>query len=871
MSVRVYQLAKKLGIEAKHVVQLLKERGLNVSSPSNTIPSIYADALIEEIGDKKLVFKDEDKKISEKEVIVTKSPESDVPLQDAAVMKPQKMEEVSLESEIQQSPAVNFVEESSEEPKTEPEEVIIANESSQAHLSQPEEEPVALPKPPAKPENIPAPEQKISKTEPKAPEKEKKVKFAEKKKYPSFPSTFSKKENHAGAKRPVVVSITANTRTQTQNSQVKTPAKPKTDKPKEQVASAETVKKAPAFRPFLKKIERPSVRPEDMRVVEVRLPIVVRSLATLMDIKPFQLISKLMSMNIFASMNQELEPAIAESVAEKFGCKLNIIKPEPAKAPKSKASPKKTAPTYSNGEKLVERAPIVCVLGHVDHGKTTLLDTIRHAKVAAGEAGGITQHVAAYQVDQNGKKITFIDTPGHAAFSKMRERGANITDIGVLIVAADDGFMPQTDEALKFARKAGIPIVVAINKMDAKGANIDRVKQQMQQRGILPEEWGGETLCQAISALNGTHVENLLELINLQAEIMELKADPSGKPEGVILESKVATGVGATASAIIQDGTLKVGDCIICGPCYCKVKSLINDQGKAIKEAPVSTPVNIVGWSDIPEVGAKFTYVANEKIARKEAEQNALEAKKEKERGRGQDEAITNLDDLLKAIASEGDKELNIIVRTDVHGSAEALYDCLSAIHSKKIRLNIIDCDVGAVTKNDVILASTSSNGSAPAKGSEEAPKTQIVAFNTKVESSAQALAKQLGIKIISHNIIYEIVDKVREAMAECLDPELKENKLGAAEVRQMFKVKNEIIAGCMVTEGKLLRDKFVRVIRKKEVIFQGKFASIKHLKEDVGEIRAGFECGISISGFDDEDVGDIIECFEIQKIQPSL
>jgi translation initiation factor IF-2 len=610
-------------------------------------------------------------------------------------------------------------------------------------------------------------------------------------------------------------------------------------------------------RPFLKKIERQPLKDEVLQTIEVKTPLVVRALATQMNIKPFQLISKLMSMNVFASMNQEIDISIAKSVAAKFGYKLVLAKQESAKIAKPKLPIRQDISVEKKEGKLVERPPVVCILGHVDHGKTTLLDTIRHAHVAAGEAGGITQHVAAYQIEQNGKKITFIDTPGHAAFSKMRERGANLTDIGILIVAADDGFMPQTDEALKFTQKANIPIIVAINKIDSKGANPNRVRQQMQQRNITPEEWGGKTLCTEISALQGTNIENLLELIWLQAEIMDLRSDLSSLAEGIILESKVTPGHGAMASTIIQNGILKVGDCIVCGPCYCKVKSLINDRGQRIEEASASTPVNIIGWSGIPEVGSKFTSVENEKVARRQAEETEVELKKIQSLQESDREKIVNLDQLFSAIAAVEEKTLNVILRADVHGSVEALGDILGTIHSKKIKLNILNRGVGSINKSDVILADTS--------------KAQIIAFNVKTEPNSQALARQLGVKIIQHDIIYEIADRVREAMGECLDPELQENKLGAAEVRKIFDIKNNVIAGCMTIEGKILKEKFARVIRKKEMIFQGKFASIKREKDFINEVRAGFECGIIISGFDAFEIGDIIECFDIIKIQPSL
>ncbi|MDR1433368.1 MAG: translation initiation factor IF-2 [Puniceicoccales bacterium] len=809
MSVRVYQLAKQLELDSKLVVQLLRERGLDVNGPSNSIPSVYADALVEEmsgkarvIGEKIIVKTADGQGISEKN---GKSSGADG----------------KGEAEI-------YVSNSSES---------VIGGAGLANGFETREVP-ASPRADARRETENRPRFQAGK------------------------STFQSRNRDGRQKNRGMVSIGCLDKTPRKNGDVSPacfsgPLKSEPIVPEMQELESQPSDAAQKFKPFLKKIERQPAKLASLQTIEVKIPVVVRTLATQINVKPFQLISKLMSMNVFASMNQEIDLQIAQNVAEKFGYNLELAKPEPEKEAKVRPLAKKSARAMERKQNLSERPPVICVLGHVDHGKTTLLDAIRHTRVAAGEVGGITQHVAAYQVEQSGKKITFIDTPGHAAFSKMRERGANLTDIGILVVAADDGFMPQTDEALKFAKNANIPIVVAINKIDAKGANIDKVKQQMQQRGIISEDWGGEVLCSTISALHGTNIEHLLEMVRLQAEIMELRADATDHPDGVILEARVSIGHGATASAIVQDGTLKIGDCIICGPCYCKVKSLTNDRGEQIKEAPPSTPVSVIGWSGMPEVGVKFTFVDCEKSARKKAEENALELKKNAGNDVNEAPKISSVDQLFSAIAAVEEKILNVILRADTHGSAEALRDFLDTIKSKKIKLNILDCGVGAINKNDITMAATS--------------KAQIVAFNAKMESNAQVLAKQLGVRIIHHNIIYELVGQVREAMANCLDAELRESKLGAAEVRQIFNIKNSIIAGCMVTEGRIVRDKFVRLIRKKEIVFQGKFASIKRQKEDAGEVRAGFECGIVIAGFEAFEIGDIVECFEIQKFQPSL
>ncbi|MDR2435938.1 MAG: translation initiation factor IF-2 [Puniceicoccales bacterium] len=786
MSVRVYELARQLGLSNGETIELLRARGLGVSGPSNTIPTIYADALIAELGGtgRSAVSggatkpKDEN---SERKIAAerTKRSESTAIIPNA-------------------SPAGRAIGANPHSRRD-----SFANNAQASRVSDGRK----------------------------------------------FTNTGNYAER-SGKKDEALVSFNG---IDISKKREEPGPKPGNGTPGGEVANGSQA----TFKQFLKKIERP-VRCTVLKPVAVKQPIIVRDLAVQMDIKPFQLISKLMSMNVFASMNQTLDPAIAKQVAEKFGFDLEVKQRgevETKQKQREKQEQKPVIPV-DRVRNLSVRSPIVCVLGHVDHGKTTLLDTIRKARVAQGEAGGITQHVAAYQVEQGGKKITFIDTPGHAAFSKMRERGANLTDIAVLVVAADDGFMPQTDEALNFVKKANIPAIVAINKIDAKGANADRVKQQMQQRGITSEDWGGDTLCAQISALNGTNIEGLLDLILLQAEMLELRSDPSDKATGIILESQMEIGRGPTASAIIQDGTLHTGDCIVCGASYCKVRSLVSDSNLPLRSAPPATPVKIIGWTSIPAVGETFALVANEKEARKIVEENALPIGNKQVASSGR-EAITDLDQLLSAISAEQNKVLRIIIRADVHGSVEAVEGCLLAIDSKKVKLEIVSTGVGYISKSDVELAATAG--------------ATIVAFNTKFENGAQALAKNQHVPVIQHNIIYEIVNQVRDAAVALLDPKLQEQKLGAAEVRQIFALKLETIAGCMVTEGKILRDQFVRIIRQKTVIFQGKFASIRHLKEDVSEMRAGFECGIRVAGFDQFEIGDIIECFEIKKIQPTL
>ena len=597
-------------------------------------------------------------------------------------------------------------------------------------------------------------------------------------------------------------------------------------------------------------------------LITIKPPIVVRDFAGFIGLKPFQLISELMEMGIFASMNQSIEEEVAREIAKSKGFDLEIKhrgeKAEPAEK-------KAKAKIDENDEKFLQsRPPVVCILGHVDHGKTTLLDTIRKANVVDGEAGGITQHVGAYQIEHNDQKITFLDTPGHAAFSKIRERGANLTDVSVLVVAADDGFMPQTDEALKFAQRAQGSLLVAINKIDVKGADADKVKTQMQERSIASEDWGGDIVTVPISALKGDNVDDLLDMILLQAELMELKANPDASSEGVVVEARQEVGRGATATVIIQKGTLKIGDSIHCGSVYCKVKAMIDDQGNQVKSAPPSTPVNILGWSGVPEAGAIFKKAKNEREARRESEESALLDKQvasvpEEDDDESKEEGeVSGVDALFAAISKSKKTTYRVILKADVRGSLEALEGSLELIESDKVLLEILQGEVGQVTKNDVKMANTS--------------KADVIGFNVKLENGVMGEAKHLGVQVFQNNIIYEIIDLVRDNMADMLEPELVEKKTGRAEVRQVFKVsKGRTVAGSMVMEGAIVRNKGARLVRNDEVLAEGKIETLKRFKDDATEVKAGFECGIRLDSFDRYEEGDIIETFEVEKIRPTL
>ena len=658
---------------------------------------------------------------------------------------------------------------------------------------------------------------------------------------------FAPKPNTFGAKTNTLpTSVVSSTTIKPSLSAPKPPPLPTFSKPKP--LTAPPVPTDLFQRP---KVEEEPSEPIKKKTLSVKPPLVLRELAMLLDVKPFRLISELMQQGIFASINQVMDETVAQKLAAKHGAEL-IFK---RRTQDNVVQKPKEAPKIDESKLLEPRPPIVCILGHVDHGKTTLLDTIRKAHVAAKEAGGITQHVGAYQVEANGKKITFLDTPGHAAFSKIRQRGATVTDIAVLVVAADDGFMPQTEEALRFAQKENVPVVVAINKIDAKGADLDRVKQQMQKHGIMSEDWGGQTLCVGISALKGTNVDQLLELILLQAEMMDLKANPQGAAEGVVIESRVEAGRGATATIIVNKGTLRSGDALVCGSRVCKARALLDENGKTLKEARPSTPVQVLGWSDAPTAGATFHAAKNEKEARREAEEAA---RSEQASETGDTRKIQSVEELMAALDAKEQKVLRVIIRGDVHGSVEALVDCLSAIQSKKVDLTIVDSGVGQITLNDIHLA--------------HASQAVIVGFNTKLENGAQAAAKHDGVRILQHNIIYELIDEVKNAMRELLDPEWSENKLGSAEVRQLFTVAKRSIAGCMVVAGKMVHGALARLVRKGQILADTKIVTLKRFKDDVNEVKSGYECGIELGNLSEPlCTGDVIECYEKVSKLPDL
>ena len=592
------------------------------------------------------------------------------------------------------------------------------------------------------------------------------------------------------------------------------------------------------------------------REISVRGAVVVKELATKLGIRPNRLIADLMQLKVLASINQRVEPEVAIKVAQKYGYKVNVEHARDAanKKPVLKAIDADDEIPQDKPEQMLPRPPVVTFLGHVDHGKTTLMDYIRHTKVAAGEAGGITQAISAYQVDVQGRKITFLDTPGHAAFNAMRQRGAQLTDIAVIIIAADDGIMPQTQEAIKFARQAGVQIMVAITKCDKPTANAQRVKQMLQKEGLTPEEWGGDIVCCEVSGTTGQGVDNLLEMILLQADVLELTANPKRRANGYVIEAELEQGFGPSATLLVTGGTLKVGDAILIGEHFGKVRSLIDDHGRRIKEAPPATPIKCTGLSGVPEAGAEFRVMLNEKRARTLAEESA---RLRKEQELSTTKAVS-LDDLLSQMGDDGKHELSVVVKSDTQGSLEAIVESLRQIKSEKVSLKIIGTGTGNVSMTDVKSAS--------------AGKAVIVGFDIGCDSGVQGQARHDGVRISSFRIIYELIDFVKKCMLDLLPPEYTEKVVGHATIKAVYDIgKIGKIAGSQMLDGKLVSTARYRILRGGEKIWEGKLQSLKHFKDEVKEVTGQQECGVNFAGFEGFAAGDTIECFMLEELPRSL
>lgn len=570
----------------------------------------------------------------------------------------------------------------------------------------------------------------------------------------------------------------------------------------------------------------------------------VGALAEELGKEPSELIKKLMLLGVMATINQELDKDTIELIASEYGVETEeVIVLEETELEKYEEPDKE--------EDLEIRPPVVTIMGHVDHGKTTLLDSIRKTKVVEGEAGGITQHIGAYQIEENGKKITFLDTPGHAAFTTMRARGAEVTDITILVVAADDGVMPQTVEAINHAKAAEVPIIVAVNKVDKEAANPDRVMQELTEYGLVPEAWGGETIFVPLSALTGKGIDELVEMILLVSEVEELKANPNRQAKGTVIEAELDKGRGSVATLLVQTGTLHVGDPIVVGNTFGRVRAMVNDIGRRVKTAGPSTPVEITGLNDVPQAGDQFLVFKDEKTARSVGEARASKQLEEQR----SDKAKLSLDDLFEQIKQGDVKDINLIVKADVQGSAEALTAALQKIEVEGVKVKIIHTGVGAITESDIILASASN--------------AIVIGFNVRPDGNAKSTAEAENVDIRLHRIIYKVIDEIEAAMKGMLDPEYEEKVIGQVEVRQTFKVsKIGTIAGGYVTEGTITRDSGLRLIRDGVVIFEGEVDVLKRFKDDVKEVSQGYECGITIKKYNDIREGDILEAFVMQEIE---
>ena len=589
--------------------------------------------------------------------------------------------------------------------------------------------------------------------------------------------------------------------------------------------------------------------------ISIKPPIIVSVLAEMMGLKPFEIMKDLIALEVFVAPNQAIEPEIAEKVCEQHGFVFEREKREKGGGVHKveevieEPEPEEDEPA----EKLEFRAPIITFMGHVDHGKTSLLDYLRQSKVVDGEAGGITQHIGAYRVEHGGHPITFIDTPGHAIFTEMRARGADVTDIVVLVVAADDGIMPQTKEAISHAKAAGKTIIVAINKCDVTGADPMRVKTQLMEHELMSADLGGKTEVVEVSAITGQGMDELAELMALQAEVLELKANPEANARAAVIEAKIQPGKGPTATVVVEAGTLRVGTPFICGPYAGKVKLLLDDRGEKVKEAGPATPVEVLGFAELPNVGDELVAMENERAAKKLSDERQLELRQ----SRLERPKKSPMEDMPARVQAGQKVELKIILKCDVQGSVEAIRGAIGDVESDKVDVNFIHAAAGSISESDILLASSAD--------------AVVLGFNIKVESNAVKAAKREGVQVKLYSIVYELIDQVKDAMLGLLEPELREKVIGHAEVKQVFKVKRGRAAGCLVADGKVTRTAHARVMRDGTPVFDGKMSTLRRIQDDVEEVKQGIECGIRLGEFNEYEEGDVIECYELEKIDQTL
>lgn len=829
MPVRIYDIAKKLGVESKEVLAKARELGITTARvASSSLDKITAAYLEEQLGGPRTPppAPEPPPAPAEPVILVTAPPESPPP--PVAPPAPEPVVEVPVAAPA--TPA--------EAPAAPPVPPVVEPAPPPPEESAPAIEPLPEPPPlvvPLEPPPPPAP------------------KIGEKVGFIVLPQ------------RPQPKAPPAKAPARTVGPAPRGPARPGGAPAPSRMGlrpPVETRSPAPPAAPAMPKF----IPPTTGEVITLKPPVVVRDLAEQLKRKPFQLIADLMELNVFATVNQAIEEPVAQRICAKYGFRFEVEKRERGGGTIHAPKPRVEEPdAEEKAEHLKPRPPVVTIMGHVDHGKTTLLDVIRKSNVAAKEAGGITQHIGAYTISiphperkKDLQQITFLDTPGHAAFSAMRARGATVTDIVVLVVAANDGVMPQTLEALSHAQAAKVPIMVAVNKCDHPNANPMRVRQQLQEKGLACEEWGGNTIFVDLSALTGKGVDKLLEMLVLQAEVLELKANPDRPARGNIIESGLEPG-GPTATVLVRKGTLHLGDVIICGPYLGKVRALINEEGKRLKQAGPSVAVKVLGLNGVPEAGLEFRVVKDEREARAIAEEAQQRLRDLETQAAGGVYTADKMDSLFQ---KSDIKTLRVVIKGDTQGSVEAIVDALKKINSAKVELEILHSAVGTITNSDVMLASASK---------AENSRSVILGFHTRIDTGVADTAKQEGVQIKLYAIIYELIDEVQEAMAGLLEPITKEVTIGSAEVRKIFALsKGGNVAGCVVTNGRIVKGK-MRVLRRKGLLFEGLSASLRRFQDEVNEVRAGMECGIRLDGFNDFQVGDLIECYTIEKIPQKL
>jgi len=857
---RVYELARELNIESKKLVEKLQKAGINVKSHVSTLSeeeALEAKRLITESSSKEVTV--EEKRISAR-VIRRRRVKSAPPVEEKRPLEEEKKVEATEKEVLEIPEKPDLIEE-----KIEKEEELKKEEGAEKERI--EEEKREEEERQEKREEIL--EEEITQEEEVKVEEEKEEEQEE---------TKGKEVEHIEKAKVAPISIKKEEKEEELKKQEEEAKKKRKEKRKERKKELIPTK---VYRRLKKEIyeredlygeeedyyprrikafkqkKKPKKRQEEEKKVQITAPpkpskrkikvgesVSVSELAKSMGVKASELIKKLLELGIVANINQTIDFDTAALVADEFGYELELdtFKEEDL-----------IEEIHDRPEDLKPRPPVVTIMGHVDHGKTTLLDYIRNSNITEQEVGGITQHIGAYYVETEEGDIVFLDTPGHEAFTAMRARGAQVTDIIVLVVAADDGVMPQTREAINHAKAANIPIIVAINKIDKPNAKPEVVKRQLAELGLLPEEWGGDTLFAEVSAKTGKGVDELLSLILLQAEVLELKANPNRPAKGTIIESKLDKAKGPVATVLIKTGTLKKGDYFVCGEHYGRVRAMMDSQGRSISSAGPSMPVEITGISGVPTPGDDFVVVKSEKIAKEIVEYR----KKKKAEVSGKKPSV-RLEDLYARIQRGEVKELNLIIKADVHGSLEALEKAISELSTDEIKVSIIHSGIGAITESDVMLASAS--------------HAIIIGFNVRAVGRVKEIAEKEKVEIRYYRIIYDVIDSIKKAMQGLLEPEYKEVIIGHAEVKQTFRIpKVGTVAGCLVTEGRIERNAKIRVLRDGVVVHDGKIASLKRFKDDVKEVPAGYECGVGIENFNDIKEGDILEIYTIEEVKPEL